>query len=327
MLSPSSKPSITIVIPTYERQYFLEQTISSVLEQTCAVDQILVIDDGSEESTLTALHRLAERSSRIEIHHLPQRQGVSVARNVGIEYATGDFILFLDDDDLLHPRMIETSLEHLMSDPLLDVSTCLYEMFFAKNGEYLPVPAALLFNYRMLERDPLCFVDKTNFVPGDWLERKPLSAFLRFLVPIHSCLIRRESIGTVRFPEDLQQGEDTYFWVMLAQQGCRFSLHEQCHAYIRRHSRNTTRSRSMYYKQIIPLYERLLQEGAVAESADRFLVHLKLAHFNFEQGRSDWTRHAVHVIFHPIHLWREAISVLLVKIQERRNLLRFYFAD
>ena len=327
MLSPSSKPSVTIVIPTYERQYFLEQTISSVLEQTRVVDQILVIDDGSDESTLIAIHCLAERSAQIEIHHLPQRQGVSAARNVGIECATGDFLLFLDDDDLLHPRMIETCLEHLMSNPLLDVSTCLYEMFFTKSGANHPAPTALLFNYRMLERDPLYLVDKSNFVPGDWLERKPLSAFLRFLVPIHSCLIRRESIGTVRFPEDLQQGEDTYFWLMLAQQGCRFSLHEQCHAYIRRHSSNTTRSRSRYYKQIIPLYERLLQEETVAESADRFLVHLKLAHFKFEQGCSDWTRHALHVISHPIHLWREAISVLLVKIRERRNLLRFYFAD
>ncbi len=318
---------VTVVIPTHERLDYLEQTISSVLEQTCVVDQILVIDDGSEESTLADIHRLAERSMHIEIYHLPTRQGASAARNKGIDCATGDFLLFLDDDDLLHPRMIETCLEHLGNNPALDVAACLYEMFFTLSGDPPPVPAAMLFNYRMLEKNPLCLVDKTNFVPGDWLERKPLSAFLRFLIPIHSCLIRRKSIGSVRFPEDLRQGEDTYFWLKLAQQGCRFSLHEQCHAYIRRHSHNTTRSRSTYFKQIIPLYERVLQECVVPDSSDSFLVHLKLAHFNFQQGCSDWHRHALYVIFHPIHLWREAISVLLVRIQERRKLLRFYFAE
>jgi glycosyltransferase involved in cell wall biosynthesis len=95
---------VSIIIPTRNRAALLRQTILSVLDQTWAETEIIVVDEASEDDTEAVLDRFA-KEIRVVRHDTPQ--GPSAARNVGVDTSSGEYVIFLDDDDLLHPRHVE----------------------------------------------------------------------------------------------------------------------------------------------------------------------------------------------------------------------------
>lgn len=95
----------SVVIPLYNKEKYIEATIRSVLGQSCQEFEVLVVDDGSTDGSLA----LAERFASDRVHIIRQEnQGVSVARNTGIEHASGEFICFLDADDQWRPEYLAT---------------------------------------------------------------------------------------------------------------------------------------------------------------------------------------------------------------------------
>ena len=95
----------SVVIPLYNKEHYIEATIQSVLKQTCQDFEVLVVDDGSKDNSLTLARKF--ESERVRI--IPQEnQGVSVARNTGILNAQGEFICFLDADDEWRPDYLAT---------------------------------------------------------------------------------------------------------------------------------------------------------------------------------------------------------------------------
>jgi glycosyltransferase involved in cell wall biosynthesis len=103
--SPSRSTTVTVVVPTRARTLFLEDARRSLLTQTHPVHEILLVDDGSPEALREKTRLLAEISERIRFLALTTHGGTSATRNAGRDQAAGDFGLFLDNDDLLHPRM------------------------------------------------------------------------------------------------------------------------------------------------------------------------------------------------------------------------------
>ena len=318
---------VSVIIPTRDRPLFLEDAVRSVLEQTRSVHEIIVVDDGSKAVHHTGIDHTVSLSSSIRLLRLPESTGVAAARNAGLDLAAGDAVLFLDDDDLLHPRMVETGLSMLEREPEAGVSTCLYEMFFTPDGEGPWISAALLFNYRMLDSHPLRLIDHTNFAPKRLLESRPFSAFLRYLIPIHTCLVRREAIGAVRFPVHLPQGEDTFFWLALAEQGVSFRMTERPLVLVRRHGRNVTRSRRQYFEEIPAFYEAILEKGMIAARDDLFLVNLKLMYFSLKRGDLAWLRYAGKVALRPGLLAKEIQLFVSRSCYARKQLLHYYFLD
>ena len=95
----------SVVIPLYNKAHYIEATIRSVLNQTCTDYEVLVVDDGSKDGSLTLARKF--ESDRVRI--IPQEnQGVSVARNTGILNARGEYICFLDADDEWRPEYLAT---------------------------------------------------------------------------------------------------------------------------------------------------------------------------------------------------------------------------
>jgi glycosyltransferase involved in cell wall biosynthesis len=94
---------ISVVIPTYNSAAFIQTTIDSVLQQTVPPDEILVLDDGSTDGTVSILKTY---KSRVTVFQ-QQNKGVASARNKLCELAQGDLIAFLDHDDIWHPRYLE----------------------------------------------------------------------------------------------------------------------------------------------------------------------------------------------------------------------------
>lgn len=103
--------TISVVVPTYNRAEFLQQTVQSILAQTVPSLEIIVVDDGSTDHTADVCAGFGE-----SIRHLRQEnQGLAVARNAGIHIARGDWIAFCDDDDVWRPRKLEVQLAVLDS--------------------------------------------------------------------------------------------------------------------------------------------------------------------------------------------------------------------
>jgi glycosyltransferase involved in cell wall biosynthesis len=102
-------PQVSVVIPTHNRSAMLQLTLRTELWQQQVELEAIVVDDGSTDDTATAVARLADRRVRLVRHDTPQ--GVSVARNRGIHEARGDWIAFLDDDDLWAPHKLASQLE------------------------------------------------------------------------------------------------------------------------------------------------------------------------------------------------------------------------
>lgn len=97
---------ISIIVPMYNVEKYIQQCIDSVLLQTYANIEIILVDDGSPDKSGFIAEQNALRDSRIKVIH-KENEGVSAARNSGIEAATGDYICFSDGDDWLEPNYIE----------------------------------------------------------------------------------------------------------------------------------------------------------------------------------------------------------------------------
>lgn len=100
---------ISILIPAYNAEKTIHRCLDSVLGQTVADLEIVVVNDGSKDATLQILHEYAARDSRIVIVD-QANSGVAVARNAGLQKATGEFILYVDADDWIESNMLERML-------------------------------------------------------------------------------------------------------------------------------------------------------------------------------------------------------------------------
>lgn len=110
---------VTVIIPVYQVEKYIASTVRSVLAQTYTNYELLIVDDGSTDRSYEICQQFAD--SRIEI--IRQRnQGVAAARNTGISKAQGDYIAFLDGDDLWVPDKLEKHVAHLNSSPKVGVS-------------------------------------------------------------------------------------------------------------------------------------------------------------------------------------------------------------
>ena len=102
-------PLISIIVPVYNTEKYLDQCIQSVLAQTYTNWEILLIDDGSTDSSGAICDRYAEQGPRIRVFH-KENSGVSSARNLGLDNARGEWITFVDSDDILYSHALLTLL-------------------------------------------------------------------------------------------------------------------------------------------------------------------------------------------------------------------------
>ncbi len=110
--------SISVVIPTFNRVSLLERTLNSVLAQTLPADEIIIVDDGSTDNTISILKSRYSEGELSMIRFIEQdNQGVSAARNAGIAAATHEWIALLDSDDVWHEDKLQKQIQALENAP------------------------------------------------------------------------------------------------------------------------------------------------------------------------------------------------------------------
>ena len=102
-------PLVTVIVPVYNTKEYLDQCINSILVQTYAELEVLIIDDGSTDGSGTICDSYAAGDKRIQVFNGPNR-GLSAARNIGLQNCKGRWVTFIDSDDFVHPEMVESLL-------------------------------------------------------------------------------------------------------------------------------------------------------------------------------------------------------------------------
>lgn len=115
---------ISIVVPVYNVEKYIDKCIKSLINQTYKEIEILLIDDGSKDNSLSKCVKWGESDARIRVIH-QKNQGVSSARNRGIEEANGEYIMFVDSDDYIDINMVEILIDKLIKENA-DISICGY---------------------------------------------------------------------------------------------------------------------------------------------------------------------------------------------------------
>lgn len=179
---------ISVIIPVYNTQGYLEECINSVIKQTYSNIEIIIIDDGSTDNSPFIIDRLAEQDHRIRAYH-KANEGVAIARNTGLDTATGKYIVFLDSDDSFCDCAIEKLYTQLCIDKS-DIAVCGIMQKDKEKSKYCTVTDIhKIFNINKLNetflRDPVAF-----------------SAVNK--------LYKTECIGSCRFPS-LKMCEDAVF--------------------------------------------------------------------------------------------------------------------
>lgn len=109
---------VSVITPLYNMARFIADTIRSVQAQTYENWEMIIIDDGSTDSSVDIVRDFMEQDSRIKLHSLKNNFGMSYARNAGIEEAQGAYIAFLDADDIWMPEKLETQVKFMKDNNL-----------------------------------------------------------------------------------------------------------------------------------------------------------------------------------------------------------------
>lgn len=117
------QPMISIIVPVYNVQDYVRECMDSLVNQTLKNIEIVLVDNGSRDGSTQIINEYAQRDDRIRIVTLEQNQGMPKARNIGLEVATGEYIAFVDSDDLCDITMYE-KLYHQAKRFDADIVTC-----------------------------------------------------------------------------------------------------------------------------------------------------------------------------------------------------------
>jgi glycosyltransferase involved in cell wall biosynthesis len=237
----TQSPLASIIVPAYNYAGFVAEAIHSALQQSYSNIEVIVVDDGSTDDTAVVVRALAEKDARILYVH-QKNQGLSAARNTGIQKAQGEFIVFLDADDYLHPQKIQAHIEHFLQKPDTDISYGRSWYFLSGKPE---------------ERFASFELDNTDWMPCVSGNAKTVMPALvvNNIMPVCSAMLRRSVVTRVGdFDTTLKSLEDWDYWFRAAAGQCMFgfSEDERMAAYIRVHdismSQNSLRMKKVQYR-------------------------------------------------------------------------------
>jgi glycosyltransferase involved in cell wall biosynthesis len=214
--------------------------VESALVQTLPPTEVIIVDDGSDPEIAGKMAERWDDHPTVSLHTLPEKGGVSHARNVGKELSTSDYLLFLDDDDLLLPDMLEKCMEEIGE---ADIVSCRTRII-SDDGQ---LSKSKIKSYRW------GYSKKAEVYR---LDNEPINHLLLHAPSIHSFVGKSSLLKSVDFDVDLKYGEDLDYWVRLANGGASFHKVEFEGAVYRMHRKNASgfalykQKEGYYMKQI-----------------------------------------------------------------------------
>ena len=201
-------PLVSIIVPCYKQAHFLEETLQSVLEQTYLDWECIIVNDGSPDHTEVIAEKWIVQDQRFS-YIFQENKGLPSARNEGIKRSTGEFIVALDSDDILHPEYISKLLPVLLENTTLGIVTC-YRHFFSTSK------SNIIYNYKATGSNYHDLMFENKLMPSSLYRKK--------------CW---EAVGG--YDESMIKGfEDWEFWLNVTKRGWEFSFVQEFLFYYRK---------------------------------------------------------------------------------------------
>lgn len=217
---------ISVVIPVFNRQNVIEECITSVISQSYLSFEIILIDDGSTDNTLNICKKLSETNPKIKLLK-SEHKGVSAARNLGLSAAEGEYIFFLDSDDVIAPPLFETLVNAFKNSDAAIAGT---EVVNVSEKNWHKVEERLLSTY---ETGETVYHSHEDSLEAMFMRSSPLML-------IGGIMMRRDLIGETKFKTDLFIGEDFYFIYENLIKGASTVFLKQKWYYSRMHANNSS---------------------------------------------------------------------------------------
>lgn len=220
-----SESLVSIIVPCFNQAEFLSEALTSVYEQKYEHWECLIIDDGSTDNTREISKKWIQRESRFKYFH-QKNQGLSSARNFGLENATGSYIQFLDADDFLDKRKLSVSLKLFEKNEQIEIIITDYLLFDQLSQDF---------------QNPHYPIKEENLniegVLFKWDDN--------FAIPIHCGLFSSALFRDFRFLENLEAKEDWVMWVKFFKKRVPILYRSEHLVFYRRHTNNMTNYRNM----------------------------------------------------------------------------------
>jgi glycosyltransferase involved in cell wall biosynthesis len=213
-------PKVSVILPTYNCARYLQESIDSVLSQDLKDKELIVVDDGSTDDTKQAVSRYSAHPEVVYLHQ--EHGGLPAARNAGLKRAAGEHISFIDADDIYLPGRLSRQAAILDSDRRTDIVYTAWRYFYDGDKDH-----GMSSPYAKLSGDILFFLKRSNFIP------------------IVTAMVRRSSLGDVRFDDTLKSHEDWDLWLKLAGKGKTFRCIDEELTMIRVRKSSMTYERSV----------------------------------------------------------------------------------
>ncbi len=247
------KPSVSIILPTYNRARFLPEAFGSIRGQTLTDWELIVVDDGSTDETRGTIERLAKDGAQPVQYHWQENQGPDVARNRGLDAASGRFVAFYDSDDRWLPHHLDSCLREFEANPDVDWiftasrgespcgRTVFWESSFHESGELRP-----FLRMQTERRGPLNVLVDPRAV--DVALRESFNAGPQVSV------FRSEVFANLRLPE-YRIGPDQTFVAIAIANGFRLAYIDAVHLIYRCHEGNISLSSNKPIEQRLALMQ------------------------------------------------------------------------
>lgn len=230
-----NKPKVSVIVPIYNVEPYLQRCVNSILCQTLGDIEIILVDDGSTDNSSSLCDDYAKADSRVTLIR-QKNAGLSGARNAGLDIITGEFVSFIDGDDAVLPDMLETTLDEALRCNA-DAVMCNIEMIADKGSLLLYAPQN--------ERIDLAHFDFSLYF-NDYISKKRLGYNV-------CCMLYRASIlndRKLRFSTKMSFAEDIPFNLcFLAAAKSIKTLDKPFYLYYRRPGSLTTVPRTDYFEK------------------------------------------------------------------------------
>ena len=197
------KDMISIVVPIYNGEKYIEDCIRSILLQTYQDWELILIDNASEDDSLGMCKEYARQDDRIEVLHQHRNVGVSAARNLGIEKARGEYITFVDVDDWITQDYLERLL-YLLKEKKSDMVICKYTKVYDADRKQVEQKSTI---------GPNDKIQGVIYNTKDYLE----NYFLNGNTHCWGVLYDRNLLDGINFPKGISIGEDMLFLLEVAE--------------------------------------------------------------------------------------------------------------
>lgn len=269
------KDKVSIIVPAYNQCSYLQETLQSIHNQTYESWECIIINDGSTDDTENVALTWCQRDNRF-VYHYQENQGLSAARNKGLKLASGDFIQFLDADDLIEENKLKICFDLIKSHSLDGI-----------------VSNFITLDYNFQLTPPFCDLK------ADYLDYKTilLNWDSKFSIPIHCGLFKKDLFENFLFPVSLKAKEDWIMWIHLFQNKSRFEFVDRPLAIYRKNSQGMTKDWArmlrerlnalLYLENSVDNENFIILIKELAIQNTEALIKIRTSYFNLKNSRSN----------------------------------------